>query len=164
MLNAETKGSKKPRAREEVDLTFSSADLVGVQVPHNDPLLLTVDVCGFDVRRILIDSGSSMDIMYYGMFQKLGKRQEDLIPVSTQLLGLESFPVWPLGMLRTEVTIGGKAVEAEFLVVNVSSSYNAILGRPWLHADSRQNQVVIRLSLLYKYVIESQVYAQNNPK
>ncbi|XP_038715053.1 uncharacterized protein LOC120008749 [Tripterygium wilfordii] len=85
------------------------------------------------VKRIMVDQGSSVEIMYYSLFQKLGKTQADLIPVLSHLIGLNATSVWPLGRIRMPVTAGPVMVEVDFLVIDLPSTYNAILGRTWLH-------------------------------
>lgn len=43
----------------------------GVDTPHNDALVLIVNINTFDVKRVLIDLGSSLKIMYHNMFKQL---------------------------------------------------------------------------------------------
>ena len=43
----------------------------GVDVPHNDTLVLTVNINTFEVKRVLIDPSSSSEIMYHNMFKQL---------------------------------------------------------------------------------------------
>ncbi|CAA0826945.1 Unknown protein, partial [Striga hermonthica] len=54
------------RKREEVGITarmpvisFKAEDAEGVVLPHNDALVITAEVAGFDVKRVFIDTGSS---------------------------------------------------------------------------------------------------------
>lgn len=53
------------------ELTFMNEDMKGVDTPHNDTLVLTVNINTFDVKKVLIDPGSSLEIMYHRMFEKL---------------------------------------------------------------------------------------------
>lgn len=133
VLKADVRISKRVKTQDDLGLSFTDSDLEGLQLPHNDPLILTLSIGECEVRRALIDSGSSVDIMFYRAFEQLGRAQQDIIPVSMQLIGLGSLLVWPLGMLREKVQVGGKSVETEFLVVSAPSSYNVIMGRPWIH-------------------------------
>ncbi|GAV59697.1 hypothetical protein CFOL_v3_03228, partial [Cephalotus follicularis] len=55
---------------EEV-ITFSEADYEGVRIPHDDPVAVTLLVELFTMKRILIDSGSSADILYKHAFDQL---------------------------------------------------------------------------------------------
>jgi len=54
----------------ELDLNFMKADLVGV-VPHdNDPVVIFVVMIGRKVHRVLIDQGSSANVLFWSMFLK----------------------------------------------------------------------------------------------
>ncbi|GAV58356.1 hypothetical protein CFOL_v3_01890, partial [Cephalotus follicularis] len=55
---------------EEV-ITFSEADYEGVRLPHDDPVVVTLLVELFTMKRILIDSGSSANILYKHAFDQL---------------------------------------------------------------------------------------------
>ncbi|GAV61737.1 hypothetical protein CFOL_v3_05263 [Cephalotus follicularis] len=48
---------------EEEVISLSEADYEGVRLPHNDPVVVTIQVELFTMKRILIDSGSSTDIL-----------------------------------------------------------------------------------------------------
>ena len=46
-------------------------DVKGVRQPHDDPLVIMLMIKGFNTRKILIDNGSSVDIIYLSAFQQL---------------------------------------------------------------------------------------------
>ena len=51
------------------DMSFSEGDALGVKQPHNDPLVIMLNIEGFNTKRILVDNGSSADIIYLSAFQ-----------------------------------------------------------------------------------------------
>ncbi|GKV48654.1 hypothetical protein SLEP1_g55455 [Rubroshorea leprosula] len=53
-------------------ITFTTADFKGVVTPHNDPLVISVMINNCQVQRVLVDTGSAPDIMYYHCFESLG--------------------------------------------------------------------------------------------
>ena len=53
------------------DILFSKEDARGVKQPHDDPLVIMLMIEGFNTRRVLIDNGSSADIIYLSAFQQL---------------------------------------------------------------------------------------------
>lgn len=53
------------------DLTFTKKDLNGVDTPHNDALVLMINICYFDMKRVLIDHGSSFKVMNINLYNKL---------------------------------------------------------------------------------------------
>ncbi|GAV82254.1 hypothetical protein CFOL_v3_25706, partial [Cephalotus follicularis] len=52
-------------------ICFSEVDYEGVRLPHDDPVVVTLMVELFTTKRILIDSGSSADILYKHAFDQL---------------------------------------------------------------------------------------------
>ena len=55
----------------EVDITFKKADLRDV-VPHeNDPVVISLITTGRRVHRVLVDQGSSADVMFWSTFNNV---------------------------------------------------------------------------------------------
>ena len=90
------------------------------------------------MHRVLVDNGSSVDILYYPTFQQMRIDKEQLIPTNTPLVGFGGTRVFPLGAVTLFVMVGDYpqqiTKDVTFLVVNCSSTYNAILGRPTLNS------------------------------
>ena len=74
---------KLPRL--DTSITFSDSDLEGCQHPHDDPLVIRVVVANKMVHRVLVDNGSSADIIFTLAFDKMGIGRERMEPVSTHL-------------------------------------------------------------------------------
>ncbi|XXG59269.1 hypothetical protein AAC387_Pa04g1379 [Persea americana] len=88
---------------------------------------------GAQNMRVLVDLGSLSEILYYDCFQKLKLRDEDLQTARTPLVGFSSKPVYPKGKISLRVQVGGASRQVDFLVVDVPSPYNVMMGRTWLH-------------------------------
>ena len=58
--------SKLPRLN--TTITFSDSDLEGCQHPHDDPLVIRVVVANKTIHRVLVDNGSSTDIIFASNF------------------------------------------------------------------------------------------------
>ena len=56
---------------ENDDITFRDSDAHLVHHPHYDALVITAMMTNNKVHRILVDNGSSVDILYYQAFQKM---------------------------------------------------------------------------------------------
>ena len=119
-------------------ITFSNSDLEGCQHPHDDKLVVRAVVANKTVHRVLIDNGSSADIIFVSAFDKMGIGREKLEPVSTHLRGFFGEKVLPLGSIQLVLTLGDPPFQAtttaRFLVVDAPSAYNMLLGRPSLNA------------------------------
>ena len=90
------------------------------------------------MHRVLVDNGSSVDILYYLAFQQMGIGRERLISTNAHLVDFGGTRVLPLGAITLSVVVGNYpqqiAKNVTFLVVDCSSAYNAILGRPTLNS------------------------------
>ncbi|GAV58719.1 hypothetical protein CFOL_v3_02252, partial [Cephalotus follicularis] len=121
---------------EEV-ISFSEVDYEGVRLPHDDLVVVTLQVALFTMKRILIDSESSADIIYKHAFDQLRIPADQLKTVKTPLVGFAGEMVHPLGSIDLSVVAGTAPrqtqVEITFLVVDTPSPYNAIIGRPGLN-------------------------------
>ena len=67
---------KMPRS-DELNIIFLERDSCDIRQPHDDPLVIMLRVKEFNIHRVLIDNGSSTDIIYLPAFQqmKLDKRR-----------------------------------------------------------------------------------------
>lgn len=75
---------KQPQMKTEKKcppLYFFDEDLGDILPDHNDPLVITAYMANFEVRRVFVDQGSSVDIMFYDLFKTLGLMRSDLIPM-----------------------------------------------------------------------------------
>nr|XP_023895860.1 uncharacterized protein LOC112007733 [Quercus suber] len=90
------------------------------------------------MHRVLIDNGSSTDILYYPAFQQMRIDKERLIPTNALLVGFGGTRAFPLGAVMLSVTLGDYpqqfTKDVTFLVVDCSSAYNAIIGRRTLNS------------------------------
>ena len=128
--------SKVPRVN--TTITFSDSDLEGCQHPHDDPLVIRAIVANTTVHRVLVDNGSSADIIFASAFDKMGIGREKLEPVNTHLHGFSGEKVLSLGSIQLVLTLGEPPCQAtttaRFLIVDAPSAYNMLLGRPSLNA------------------------------
>uniref|UniRef100_A0A2N9F3Z9 Uncharacterized protein n=1 Tax=Fagus sylvatica TaxID=28930 RepID=A0A2N9F3Z9_FAGSY len=114
-------------------ISFSDSDLHDVQLPHNDPLVITLRIGNYDVKRVLVDQGSFAEVMYQELYEKLGLGKSDLSEFSTPVFGFSGESTIPLGKTTLPVLAGPINLQTEFIVVQAPSPYNAIMGRSWLH-------------------------------
>ncbi|GAV83641.1 LOW QUALITY PROTEIN: hypothetical protein CFOL_v3_27087, partial [Cephalotus follicularis] len=130
----EEQQQQEPRDVEVI--SFSEVNYEGVRLPHDDPVVVILQVELFTMKSILIDSGNSADILYKHAFN-LRIPADQLKPVKTPLVGFAGEMVHPLGSIDLSVVAGitprQTQVEMTFLVVDTPSPYNAIIGRPGLN-------------------------------
>ncbi|GKV43341.1 hypothetical protein SLEP1_g50644 [Rubroshorea leprosula] len=97
-------------------ITFTSADL--------------------DTVRVLVDTGSAPDIMYFHCFESLGLDPALLQKYDGPIYGFNNQPVPVEGVLTLHVAFGSGRTyvtpSVRFLVVKMASSFNIVIGRPTL--------------------------------
>ena len=84
--NSPTPSPKRLKSTDDV-ITFSKSDLHGVQTPHNDVVVVSSTIAKYDVKRILVDNGSSTNVLFYAVFSRMDLSKYPLREVSTPLIG-----------------------------------------------------------------------------
>ena len=114
-------------------LGFSDEDKFGTIQPHDDTLVLTLRVGGYDVKRVMVDQGSGAEIMYPDIYKGLNLKPENLMAYSSPLVSFEGKMVIPKDQIKLPVQTSSDVVEVDFIVVDAFFPYMTIMGRPWLH-------------------------------
>ena len=123
---------------DEPIITFTDEDARRLHHPHDDAIVITLMIANYTTTRVLIDNGSLADILYYPAFQQMRINKELLRPVNMPLIGFGEMKILPVGTISLPVVVGSYPrkinKEVNFLVVDCSSSYNAIIGQPTLNS------------------------------
>ncbi|XP_021854794.2 uncharacterized protein [Spinacia oleracea] len=118
-------------------MTFGGNTSHPIQESLDDPLVIEMKVANSTVGRVLVDSGSSADIITLKCLEGLKYSKDDLKTISQPLIGFGGQAVHPQGTIKLPVRLGsknkGRRMLVEFLVVDISLPYNIILGRPLLN-------------------------------
>jgi hypothetical protein len=127
----------KKRSCPEEAINFSEKDSTGISQPHDDTLVLSLKINTHRVRRILVDTSSSTDVMYVDAFTKMGYDPMHLVKVHTPLVGFTDVAMVPEGLMWMRVEFGTPpqttSLMIDFLIVKAPSAYNVILGRKTLY-------------------------------
>ena len=115
-------------------LGFLGEDKARTIQPHDDALVVTLRLGRYDVRRVLVDQGSVVEIMYPDLYKGLNLKSEDFTAYVSPLISFEGKTVILKGQIRLPIQTNSKIVEVDFIVVDSYSPYIAIVARPWLHA------------------------------
>ena len=135
-------------------LSFLGADKQGTIQPHDDALVVTLRIGGYDVKRFMVNQRSAVEIMYPDLYRELGLKLEDLATYNLPLVSFEGKMVVPKGQIRLPVQAGTDVIEVDFIVVDAFSPYTTIMGKPWLHS---LGAVSSTLHQKVKYPYEGQV-------
>ena len=86
---------KRPKMYPHPILSFSEEDKIGTIQPHNDALVITLRIGGYDVKRVMEDDDSGAEIMYLDLYKGLKLRLEDFMPYSSPLMSFDGKIVMP---------------------------------------------------------------------
>ena len=119
-------------------MTFIDEDAARIHHPYDDAIVITFLIADYTTRRVLVDNGSSANILYYPAFQQMKLERDQLHPVYSPLVGFGGMRVQPVGTITLPVVVGEYpqqvTKDVNFLMVDCSSSYNVIIGRPTLNS------------------------------
>ena len=109
-------------------ITFPPVDVNRVLQSHEDVLILTLRVCGFDVRRILVDPGSLANLLQMSAYKQMGYLPSTLKNSGRLLSRFNEATTTSLGDVVLPVKTGSVTLNVRFLVVDDLFPYNAIIG------------------------------------
>ncbi|XP_056852531.1 uncharacterized protein LOC130501721 [Raphanus sativus] len=128
----EAEGPKRLLLRTD-EISFTAWEQERVLAPHHDALVISLTIANCLVKRILVDNGSSINIIFHSTYADLGLEPKALTRKATPLVGFSGEVKQTLGEVLLPVYAEGINQATKFLVVDCPSSYNVILGRPWIH-------------------------------
>ncbi|XP_030936765.1 uncharacterized protein LOC115962040 [Quercus lobata] len=134
LIEADDRESKRAKGMATPLIRFSDEDKLGTLQPHDEALVVTLRIGGYDAKRVLVDQGSAVEVMYLNLYKGLKLKPEDLTAYDSPLLSFEGKTVTPKGLIRLPIQTGSDIVEVDFIVVNAYSPYTTIVARSWLHA------------------------------
>lgn len=109
-------------------MTCSSKD-----VEHNRPLFVAGNLAEERINRILLDPGSAVNILPLKTLRKIGFTPTQLQSCSLMIQGFHQGGQRAMGVITLELDIQGFLSKVTCHVINAPTSYNLLLGRPWLH-------------------------------
>ena len=120
----------------EVPITFDRTDHpLNLPKPGRYPLILAPIIGTTKMSKVMIDGGSTLNILFAKTFDALGLKRSDLKPSRSPFHGIiPGKAATPIGTIWLEVTFGSKknfrTELIKFEVADIDSSYQAIIGRP----------------------------------
>ncbi|XP_060212117.1 uncharacterized protein LOC132639700 [Lycium barbarum] len=113
-------------------ITFDDEDIEGIAQPHNDALVISVLVNKFRIKRVLIDPGSSANIIRWRVIEHLGLLDQ-IVSAIRVLNGFNMACETTKGEITIPIRMAGATQQTKFYVTERDRGYNALLGRPWIH-------------------------------
>lgn len=102
-------------------------------LPQKDALVLTLVVDVFDMHRILIDPGSSVDLLQMSAYRQMGYSSYALENLGRIFSEFNEATIISLGDVVFPIQASLTILNVHFFVVEVLLPYNTIMGWAWLH-------------------------------
>ena len=90
-LLVEDSNSEPKKARMEIwpSLSFSDENKIGIIQPHDDNLVVTLRIEGYDVKRMLVNQGSGAEIMFPHFYKGFNLKLKDLTTYVSHLVSFD---------------------------------------------------------------------------
>ncbi|XP_070016945.1 uncharacterized protein [Nicotiana sylvestris] len=128
--------TREKRTRDYVPkdaLTFSEEDIETLSQPHNDALVISIRLNKIQVKRVLVDPGSSTNIIRSRVVEQLGLLDQ-IIPASRVLNGFNMAREMTKGKIILPVNVVRTIQDTKFYAIEGDIRYNVLLERPWIHS------------------------------
>ena len=102
---------------------------------HIKALYVRSHLNGRSISKVLIDNGSTINVMTLRMLRALGRSINDLIETKVVVSAFTGEVSTTLGILPIDITIGRKIALVAFFVIDTTANYNILLKRDWIHAN-----------------------------
>jgi hypothetical protein len=126
----------RPQYEKELEamrVTFDQNDLDDQHQKHHDGLVVQFTIGNCLTKRVLIDGGSSANVIFLDTIKIMGINKSDIVRRTTTLVGFNGDTTNTLGEIVLPVFAKGVNKQTKFSVIECQSAYNVILGRPWIH-------------------------------
>ncbi|CAL9011256.1 unnamed protein product [Prunus brigantina] len=114
-------------------ITFSQEEEEGIIFPHDDPMIIRAEIADYDVGRVLIDTGSSVNVIFADAFKGLDVADSMVNRQITPLLSFSGDLVQSVGSVSLPIAFGVAPRKTmtydQFLIVDCPTAYNMIIGR-----------------------------------
>ena len=97
--------SPKTRETNEPTISFMDEEVEKIHHPHDGVIVITLLIADYMTRRVLVDNGSSANILYYPAFQQMRLGQDQLYPICSPFIGFGGMKVQPVGTITLPVVV-----------------------------------------------------------
>ncbi|CAL2266812.1 unnamed protein product [Prunus armeniaca] len=120
-----------PPTEDDPIIGFQKKDLIGLDMPHNDALVISIQIAQAMVDRIHADEGSAANILQLAVIQQMGLEAK-INKSARSLTSFNGATTVTVGTIDLDVYSPPVVCLQTFMVINEVSPYNGILGRPWI--------------------------------
>lgn len=124
---------REPLSGPDHEITFNENETAYLDKLHDDTLVIRLDVRGCELSRVMVDTDSSSDVLFYDAFKRMRFTKTLLKQERTSLIGFAGEITYSLGSIELAGTAGDVRKIVDFIVIDRPAPFNANLGRPWLY-------------------------------
>ncbi|XP_068339053.1 uncharacterized protein [Pyrus communis] len=126
------KPTKREPERVYIDMmVFSRPNLTLAN--HLKPIYVTTHLEGVLFKRVLIDGGAAVKVLPFKQMKRVFRSEEDLILTDLTVSSFSGTITKTHGIFHLDVDLGSKKIMSAFFVVDITSTYGALLGQDWIH-------------------------------
>ncbi|KAI5437590.1 hypothetical protein KIW84_023633 [Lathyrus oleraceus] len=115
-------------------LGFTDLDLTPEGRNHNKALHITMECKGAVLSHVLVDTGSSLNVLPKQILKKISVEGVVLTPSDLIVRAFDGSKRSVFGEVTLPVKIGPETFDIIFYVMDIQPAYSCLLGRPWIHA------------------------------
>ena len=114
-------------------ITFTNEDMEVEHPDHHRPLFLMATINDVQVRRALVDTRASLNLIVLSTLEALGLTSRRILGAPMEITGFGGSAESTEGYMQLALRVGPIVALTRFHVINLEVSYHVLLGRPWLH-------------------------------
>ncbi|XP_070047132.1 uncharacterized protein [Nicotiana tomentosiformis] len=114
-------------------ITFHEDELPPEGLSHNRAQYITVRFEDKFTARVLVDGGSSLNICPLTTLKRLGKGLYEIRAGSINVKAFYGSQRAIIGEIKLSLQMGPTWFDVEFQVLDISATYNILMGQPWIH-------------------------------
>ena len=105
-----------------------------VQHPdHSKTLDITTQINDVQIRRALVDTGVSLNLIPASTFKAVGIPLSRIVGAPIEVFGFAGIHECTIGSIQLVLKVGPIVALTRFHVIDSPVSYHTLLGRPWLY-------------------------------
>lgn len=116
---------------DDLEIIFKEEEMEYLDLNHDDALVIFMRMVNTLIK-VMINIGSSTNMLYFHAFQKFGILTNDFTPMTFLLMRFTGNLISPLRIVNIYVTFGdklySKTIITKFIVVDILLAYNEIIG------------------------------------
>ena len=114
-------------------LGFYDTDLTPVWRNHNKALYVSIEYRGTTLAHVLVDTGSSLNVLLKGALDKLDYEGVVLKPNDIMVRAFDGSKIMVHGEVDLMIRVGSQVFDFTFYVMDICPAYSCLLGRLWIH-------------------------------